>query len=158
MHRHSSREWRARLRRWRCVGSLRNHSATARRDRATTQTPVFARTDRLPEFATIRPQSRPFYARAAPSSPGSIGSGTRRRSGRVSNMRRNADRAGGSSERAPDEDRERDWRYLVGGVLVLAFFIVFASAARAGTGRGAGALVLQTPSGEVTAPWLDTEM
>jgi Ca-activated chloride channel family protein len=73
-------------------------------------------------------------------------------------MRRNADRVQGNREPTGDVDRERDWRLLVGGVLVFAFLIVVASAARAGGAGGTGALVLQTSSGEVMAPWLDTEM
>jgi Ca-activated chloride channel family protein len=68
------------------------------------------------------------------------------------------DRGDASRRALHDADRERDWRLLVGGVLVLGFVLVFASAARAGDTPGAGALVLRTAAGEVTAPWIDTDV
>ena len=65
-----------------------------------------------------------------------------------------ADDAGRTSE----IDRECDWRLLVGGVLALAFLVVFARAALADGNGHAGELKLRGAAGEVTAPWLDTDV
>ena len=73
-------------------------------------------------------------------------------------MRRDVDRGNASRRAAESADSERDWRLLVGGVLVLGFLIVFGSAARADEATGTGTLVLKTAAGEVTAPWIDTDV
>jgi Ca-activated chloride channel family protein len=73
-------------------------------------------------------------------------------------MRRKPDRNRLSHEPAGGEDRERDWRLLVGGLLLFGFLVVLATAARAAGEAGTGALVLHTSSGDVLAPWLDTDV
>jgi Ca-activated chloride channel family protein len=73
-------------------------------------------------------------------------------------MRQGGDRWRAESDRSSDVDRERDWRLLVGGILVLAFLVVLARAAQADDAEHAGALRLRGAAGEVTAPWLDTEV